>query len=413
MGALTIASKYMIVAQLEVNGVVDKSDIIGALFSQTEGLLGKDMDLRELQMMGRIGRIEIDILSKDGHTKAKINIPSNLDRYETALVAALIESVERVGPYPASVKILEIRDLREEKRNRIVERAKELIKLIEEEILPDTKEMLERLKEDVAKAEVVEYGPEKLPAGPDIDKSDAVIIVEGRADVVNLVKHGYRNVIAIEGISQGIPQTIVELSKKKTVVAFVDGDKGGELVLRDLLKVAHVDYVARAPQGKEVEQLTAKEIARALRNKLSVEEFLAQQKAQEQPPQTPQTPQQAPSQPQQTEARQEARPPAQQIAAVPDFLKSKIDEMLGTLEAEIYDEKWSPIRRMAVRELPDFLNNAEGQIYAVLMDGIVTQRVVDLAAKRGVKYIVAARIGPIAKAPEDMAILSFDQLKPT
>jgi len=142
MGALTIVAKYMIVAQMEVNGGVDKSDIIGALFSQTEGLLGKDMDLRELQMMGRVGRIEVDIVEKNGKTKAKIYIPSNLDRYETALIAALIESVERVGPYPASVKVLEIRDLREEKRKRIVDRARELVKLIEEEILPDTKEIM-------------------------------------------------------------------------------------------------------------------------------------------------------------------------------------------------------------------------------------------------------------------------------
>lgn len=407
MGALTIASKYMIVAQIEVNGSVDKSDIIGALFSQTEGLLGKDLDLRELQIMGRIGRIEIDILDKDGRTRARINIPSNLDRYETALVAALIESVERVGPYPATVKIIEIRDLREEKRNRIVERAKELIKLIEEEILPDTKEILERLKEDVAKAEVIEYGPEKLPAGPDVDRSDTIIIVEGRADVVNLVKHGYRNVIAIEGISQGIPQTIIELSKKKSVIAFVDGDKGGELVLRDLLKVAHVDYVARAPPGKEVEQLTAKEIARALRNKLSVEEFLAQQKAQEQ------AAQQEAQQPQVQQPAQAPAPQPQQMQApsIPDFVKSKIEEMAGTLEAEVYDEKWGLVKRMAVRELPDFLSSAEGSAYAILMDGIATQRIVDLASKKGVKYIIAARIGPITKAPEDMAIISFDQAK--
>ncbi len=398
MGALTIVSKYLIVAQIEVNGVVDKSDIIGALFSQTEGLLGKDMDLRELQIMGRIGRIEIDILEKNGRTRARINIPSNLDRYETALVAALIESVERVGPYPANVKIVEIRDLREEKRNRIVERAKELIKMLEEEVLPDTKEILERLKEDVAKAEIIEYGPERLPAGPDVDKSDNIIIVEGRADVVNLVKHGYRNVIAIEGISQGIPQTIIELSKRKTVTAFVDGDKGGELVLRDLLKVAHVDYVAKAPPGKEVEQLTAKEIARALRNKLSVEEYLAQQKAQEQPQQ----------QPQQAEQKSEE---AKQTLGLPDFLKAKIDEMLGTLEAEVYDDKWTSIKRLAVRELPDFLTSTEGNIHAILMDGIATQRIVDLAAKRGVRYIIAARIGPITKAPEDMSIISFDEVK--
>ena len=404
MGALTIVAKYMIVAQIEVNGGVDKSDIIGALFSQTEGLLGKDMDLRELQMMGRIGRIEVDIQEKDGKTKAKIYIPSNLDRYETALVAALIESIERVGPYPATVKVLEIRDLREEKRKKIVERAKELIKMIEEEILPDTKEIIEKLKEDVAKAEVVEYGPEKLPAGPDVDKSDWIIVVEGRADVVNLVKHGYRNVIALEGISRGVPQTIIDLSKRKSITLFIDGDKGGEMVLKELMKVAHIDYVARAPPGKEVEQLTAKEIAKALRNKVTLEEWLAQQKAGAEkaeasapPPQQPTAPPAAPSQ--------------QPIAEVPQEIVKRLGDMQGTLEAELYDANWSLIKRIAVRELPDELANSTDSIYAILMDGIVTQRIVDLAAKKGVKIIITARVGPLTKVPEDLKIVTFEQLQ--
>ena len=404
MGALTIVAKYMIVAQIEVNGGVDKSDIIGALFSQTEGLLGKDMDLRELQMMGRIGRIEVDIFEKNGKTKAKIYIPSNLDRYETALVAALVESIERVGPYPASVKVIEIRDLREEKRKKIIEKAKELVKLIEEEILPDTKEIIERLKEDVAKAEVVEYGPERLPAGPDVDKSDAIIIVEGRADVVNLVKHGYRNVIALEGISRGVPQTIIDLSKKKNVTVFIDGDKGGELVLKELLKVAHVDYIARAPPGKEVEQLTAKEIAKALRNKISLEEWLAQQKAAGEKAE-------APSQP--AQQSQQEQPAPQRPIQAPFDLEKKIEEMLGTLEAEIYDQNWTLVKRLPVRELPDFLATSGDSIYAIILDGITTQRIVDLAAKKGVKVIITARTGPLTKVPEDMSIYTFEQLKKT
>ncbi|MCC6031920.1 MAG: DNA primase [Pyrobaculum sp.] len=395
MGALTIVAKYMIVVQIEVNGSVDKSDIIGAMFSQTEGLLGKDMDLRELQMMGRVGRVEVEIVEKNGKTKAKIYIPSNLDRYETALIAALIESVERVGPYPASVKVLEIRDLREEKRKRIVERAKELVKLIEEEILPDTKEIIDKLKEDVAKAEVIEYGAEKLPAGPDVDKSDSIIIVEGRADVVNLVKHGYRNAIALEGISKGIPQTIVDLSKKKSVTVFIDGDKGGELVLKELLKVAHVDYIARAPPGKEVEQLTAKEIAKALRNKVTLEEWLAQQKTGEKTEVPP------------------PQPTVQPAEAMPQFpfdISKKIEEMLGTLEAEVYDANWTLLKKMPVRELPDFLATTGDSIYAIILDGITTQRIVDLATKKGVKIIITARVGPLTKVPEDMKIITFEQL---
>ncbi|MCC6020316.1 MAG: DNA primase [Thermoproteaceae archaeon] len=393
MGALTIAAKYMIVAQIEVNGTVDKSDVIGAVFSQTEGLLGRDIDLRELQLTGRVGRIEVEITERDGKTQGRVYIPSNLDRYETALIAALVESVERVGPYPATVKVIEIKDLREEKRKRIIERAKELVKIIEEEVLPDTKEILERLKEDVAKAEVIEYGPERLPAGPDVDKADTLIVVEGRADVINLVKHGYKNVIALEGISKGIPQTVVELSKKKTTVLFVDGDKGGEMVIRELLKVAHIDYIARAPPGREVEQLAAKEIAKALRNKIPAEEWLAQQRQQAQ-----------------QQAEQAAAQAQQPQLSLPFDASKKVEEMLGTLEAELYDASWSLIKRVPVRELPDFLASTEGAVYAIVMDGIVTQRVVDLAAKRGVKLIITARVGPLAKMPEDMKVVTFEQL---
>jgi DNA primase (EC 2.7.7.-) len=234
------------------------------------------LDLRELQNTSRIGRIEVEVEHKGDKTVGKVYVPSNLNHYETALIAAMLETVDRVGPYNAKFQVDTIKDLRSEKRKLIIDRAKELIKLVERETIPDTKELMDKLLSEVKQSEVISYGPEGLPAGPDVDTSDTIIIVEGRADVVNLVKHGYRNVIAIEGASGGIPKTVIELSRKKTTIAFTDGDRGGEMVLRELLKVADIDYVARAPPGKEVEQLTAKEIAKALRNKIPVEEYLNQ-----------------------------------------------------------------------------------------------------------------------------------------
>ncbi len=226
MGALTIVAKYLIIANVEVQGTVEKYDIIGALFSQTEGLLGNELDLRELQMNGRIGRIEVETEYKGDRTVGKVYIPSNLDRYETALVAAMIETVDKVGPYNAKVQVVEIKDLREEKRKKIFDRARELLKLVEHEALPDTKELITKFLENIRETEVVEYGPEKLPAGPEVERADTIIIVEGRADVLNLVKHGFKNVIGLGGSSGGIPKTVIELSKKKTTIAFVDGDRG-------------------------------------------------------------------------------------------------------------------------------------------------------------------------------------------
>ncbi len=452
MGALTIAAKYMIIATFEIQGSVDKPDIIGAIFSQTEGLLGPDLDLRELQATGRVGRIEIEIEKKGERTSGKIYVPSNLGRYETALIAAALETVDRVGPYSAKIKIVEIKDLREEKRKRILDRAKELVLKIKHEVLPDSKELIAKLMETVSEAEIISYGPEGLPAGPDVDRADTIIIVEGRADVLNLLKHGYRNVIAVGGASGGIPKTIIELSRKKTTIAFVDGDRGGEMLLRELLKVADIDYVARAPPGKEVEELTAKEIAKCLRNKIPVEEYLAQlreevrreilaaqaAKVQEaaveikpeakaevkletevkievKPESKPAVTEEVKPVAKTLEIKPEIRVEAKQIekpelpTAVPDHVIEEVRKLLGTLEAILYDNNWKEIKRIPVRDLIDVLQQLDG-IYAIVLDGVCTQRLVDAAASKGVKIIITSRIGSVAKVPETMEILTIDEL---
>ena len=59
-------AKYLIHARLQAKGIVEKPDVIGAIFGQTEGLLGADMDLRELQRTGRVGRIEVDVKNNKG-----------------------------------------------------------------------------------------------------------------------------------------------------------------------------------------------------------------------------------------------------------------------------------------------------------------------------------------------------------
>ncbi len=446
MGALTITAKYLIELNFEVQGTVDKPDIIGALFSQTEGLLGPDLDLRELQNTSRIGRIEVEVEHKGDKTVGKVYVPSNLNHYETALIAAMLETVDRVGPYNAKFQVDTIKDLRSEKRKLIIDRAKELIKLVERETIPDTKELMDKLLSEVKQSEIVSYGPEGLPAGPDVEASDTVIIVEGRADVINLVKHGYRNVIAIEGASGGIPKTVVELSRKKTTIAFTDGDRGGEMVLRELLKVADIDYVARAPPGKEVEQLTAKEIAKALRNKIPVEEYLNQlgkrdrqvieesrrqmEQAQAQATGAAQQPEQVQvTQTQQVQVTQQAQSievPAQQtqqqatqlpqqaqvIQQQPQLPSNVIDEvnkLVGTLEAIIYDKNWNALKRVPVRDLLDALQQIS-DAYAIVFDGVGTQRLVDAAVSKGVKVLVMTRIGNIAKVPSDMTIATFNDV---
>ncbi|ENN96442.1 DNA primase [Methanocaldococcus villosus KIN24-T80] len=259
-------TKYIIYAELIADGYVEKNDIIGAIFGQTEGLLGEEFDLRELQKSGRIGRIEVELTNINGKSIAKLTIPSSLDRVETSILAAALETVDRVGPCMASLKVVKIEDIRIKKREYIIDRAKEILKEMMSNV--DINRIIEEVKESVRMSEIIEYGEDKLPAGPDIDKSDEIIIVEGKADVLNLLRYGIRNAIAVEGAS--VPKTIIELSKKKITTAFTDGDRGGELILKELLQSCDIDYIARAPLGREVEELTKKEIIKCLKSRIPV-----------------------------------------------------------------------------------------------------------------------------------------------
>ena len=264
-------TKYMIRAHIKADGIVEKPDVVGAIFGQTEGLLGDELDLRDLQKSARVGRIEVEIEAKDGKSQGTILLPTSLDKVETAILAAALESIDRVGPCKAKIVIEEIEDVRVARRKQVIERAKELLAKIVEESKVEGESLSESVRQAVQVEEITTYGPNHSPAGPNIDKSDAIIIVEGRRDVLNLLKYGIKNAIAVEGTS--IPQTIIDLSKEKVTTAFVDGDRGGELILRELLQVAEVDFVARAPQTREVEELPYKLVMKALKNKIPAEQY--------------------------------------------------------------------------------------------------------------------------------------------
>ena len=393
MVGLSLSGKYVVNAKIEVNGIVDKADIVGAIFGLTEGLLGEELDLRELQKSGRVGRIDVKVKKSNGKTIGFIKIPSNLDRVETALIAAALETIDRVGPYYARVEVVNIEDVRIEKRKRIVERAKELLRKLESET-PESKELTEEVLRSIREAELRYYGPEKLPSGPEVDRADTIIVVEGRADVINLLKHGYRNVIGLEGASSVVPKTIEELSRKKTIILFVDGDRGGELIIKNLVNLIDVDYVARAPPGREVEELTGKEIAKALRSKLPIEEYLETLMRERKGIKYPQA--------QQEETESE-------ISEIPKEVKDEINKLKGTLEGIIYDEKWKPISRVAVKDLVTRLQELEGAKY-VVFDGIITQRIVDMAFKTGIKLVIGARVGDATRIPEEVKISTFDNV---
>jgi len=262
-----VAAKYIVHATIKIEGIVDRPDVIGAIFGQTEGLLGSELELRELQRSGRIGRIEVNVSTSSGKTQGEIIIPSSLDKTETAIVAAALEIIQRIGPCNAKVEIQKLEDVRVSKRQFVIERAKVLLRELTENTLPDSQELADEVAQSVRMMEAVTYGREQLDAGPAIDESDEIIVVEGRADVLNLLKHGFKNAICMNGTS--VPQTVKDLTRKKTTTVFVDGDRGGDLIIRELLSTAEVDFVCKAPSGMEVEEITKKEIHKALRGKVA------------------------------------------------------------------------------------------------------------------------------------------------
>ena len=264
-----VSIKYMIHASFTAEGALEKPDVIGAIFGQTEGLLGAELEMRELQKEGKIGRIEVDLERKDKRTNGTIKIPTALDQSETTLIAAAIETIERVGPSDAQLEVERIEDVRGSKRDYIIERAKKLMKEIKGST--DSREISNEIKDASRMSEVQEYGKSKLPYGNLDDKE--LIVVEGRADVLNLMRNGIDNVIAMNGTK--LPDEIKELSNEKEITLFVDGDRGGKLIVQNVSDNAEVAHVAVAPDGKEVEELTGKEILMNLRKKFSVEEFLS------------------------------------------------------------------------------------------------------------------------------------------
>src|SRR3989344_4290336 len=266
--------KYSVIADFVAEGPFQKPDVIGALFGQTEGLLGSDMELRELQKEGKIGRIEVDLKTEGGRTTGEINIPSALDKTETTIIAAALETIDKIGPTDAKITIRSIEDIRGSKRDYIMERAKALLAGIKNEGM-DSSEMETELRESSRVSKVVDYGSEGLAAGPDIDSSKEIIVVEGRADVINLLKYGIKNVIGMQGTR--FPKTIATLGETKEITLFVDGDRGGKLIAQNVYDNAKIVFIANAPDGKEVEELTGKEILQALRKKIPADEFLKSQ----------------------------------------------------------------------------------------------------------------------------------------
>ena len=394
-------TKYLIHAQINANGIVEKPDVVGAVFGQTEGLLSNDLDLRELQRTGRIGRIQVNIRSNSGRAKGDIVIPSSLDRVETAILAASLETINRVGPCEAEIQTIKVEDVRAVKREQVVNRAKEIYKNMVESVGPASMKMIEEVREAMRIHEISEYGDDRLPAGPSIHTSDAIIVVEGRSDVLNLLKYGIKNTVAVEGVS--VPQSIGELSKKRTTTAFVDGDRGGELILKELLQIGDVDYITRAPQGKEVEDLEKDEVLVALRDKVPTPQFLANHNILSESDNNGHKKHDKHHHKKHQKYNKEPEIEDDEVSLMKDMLK----EFEGTGCGAILDEALNITKEVSIEDIYEEIKNIEESADTVIFDGIISQRLVDVSSQKGIKKLVAFKSN-IVKKPHNLKIITID-----
>lgn len=414
-------TKYVVRAGISAEGVVEKPDVVGAVFGQTEGLLGEELDLRDLQKSGRIGRIEVEVTSKKGRTEGTVLVPSSLDQVETSILAASLETIDRIGPCKAKITVLGVDDVRVTKRTQVVDRAKEILNTMMKGSKSVGLDLKEEVREAVQVSEISSYGPDKLPAGPNVADSDAIIVVEGRSDVLNLLKSGIKNAIAVEGTA--VPETIAILAKEKVVTAFVDGDRGGDLILKELLQVAEVDFVAKAPRGKEVEELTHKQIMKALRNKAPAEQVGEAKPKGAEAPRAPQAPKgrgrppKAATPKPRRDRRERTPPPAappkpKEVRLSPELkaYQEEIQAVAGSAKAHLLTGKEKESKEVAVRDLVATLKKDGKGVQAVVFDGVVTQRILDIASDNGVEYVIGMKAGSIVKQPADVKMFTADDL---
>jgi DNA primase len=365
-----VSIKYMIHANFTAEGALEKPDVIGALFGQTEGLLGSELEMRELQKEGKIGRIEVDLERRDKMTVGKIKIPTALDQSETTLIAAAIETIERIGPSDSQIEVEKIEDVRGSKRDYILERAKKLMQGIEGS--SDSREISNAIKDSARTSTIQEYGEEKLPCG-DISGRE-LIVVEGRADVINLLRAGVSNVIAMNGTK--MPAAIRELGKEKEITLFVDGDRGGKLIIQNVSDNARVKYVAVAPDGKEVEELTGKELLMNLRKKTPLKEFLKRMNG----------------------IFEKEMSKEELDNKIDEFsldeqgkleLKEISKKISGSGKAVLLNNELNEIRTISVRSLIGSLKRIEEKIAVIVVDGTVTGAIISAAEEVGCHVIVA------------------------
>jgi DNA primase len=399
--------KYHVKLKFDVDGIVEKADIIGAIFGQTEGLLGPEMNLNELQKLSKVGRIEVNVDTKSNTTKGDALLPMSTDISTAALISAAIESIDKVGPFQGKFVLVGIDDIRAIKKKVIVDRAKKIIQEWATKTISEGEEMLRDVYDASKPGKLTTFGKAQLACGTGVFDSPYIILVEGRADVINLLRAGFDNSIAIEGAK--IDETITNLTSGKKVIAFLDGDRAADLILKELQGLVKIDKVLRAPAGKEVEECTPLEISEILKEVIEPtgEQYDVPVRQQKNVKKSKNYENNNTAYEDSSNINNNADNAVEdpQIASVIKEVYPQINE---TLEAMILDNSMQVLLKIPVSEIIKRLDSLEGARFLVL-DGIITQRLIDAAYKAGIEFVVGHRMAELKKSPE-ITVRTFDEI---
>ena len=419
--------KYHVKLKFDVDGLVEKADIIGAIFGQTEGLLGPEMNLNELQKVSKVGRIEVNVDSKSNSARGDALIPMSTDISTAALIAAAIESIDKVGPFQAKFSLIGIDDIRAIKKKIIVDRAKKIVQEWATKTISEGEEMLKDVYDASKPGKLTTFGKAQLACGVGVYDSDWIILVEGRADVINLLRAGYDNAIAIEGAK--IDETILKLTQGKRIIAFIDGDRAGDLILKELQGLVKIDKIYRAPSGREVEECTPLEISDILKD---VEEYIKNIHSIKFNPdnqikinnninnsvnqnQINHVDTKYLTNNQQDKVNMEISNTKKTTTTINEedevisTIKQVFPEINETLEAMIFDKSLKTILKVPVSDIVKKVFDIKGGKLLV-MDGIITQRLVEAANKAGIQFIIGHRTSSLKKPINNIYIQTFSDI---
>ncbi|MCP2507332.1 MAG: DNA primase DnaG [Candidatus Thalassarchaeaceae archaeon] len=382
--------KYVIHASIRTDGTVARKDVIGAIFGQTEGLLGDQLQLRKLQRTGRIGHVDVVLHQNKGKVQGEILVTSSLDQVSTAVIGAALETIERIGPCKSSIKVKQIENIRSAKRDHVIDRAKELLVSLVNSGTDESKNILEEVRSVLTLDTEIEISG--MTAGPNVENSEAIIIVEGRNDVRNLLKYGIKNAIATMG--SGINSELLTLaSKKKIVTAFLDGDRGGKLLLMELSgKLGKsLTHVSIAPQSREVEHLEGKVITKCLNQKEVASKAVARTQIEIQ------------------KDDDETVGTGSELLEAPDHVKkwAELLEGLPRNNAVIILEDGTttdPIGASSLKESLEETKGAQGLVFA----GKINDKIFDYASGAGIENVLGNSRGKVSRKQDVQAFSPDD-----